>query len=162
MNENLKIKRILITGAGGSPSTNFVRSLKSSPEKFYFIGVDSNKYYLQRAETDEKYLVQPRYDKDYIGVLNKVIENTKADFIHAQNSAELEVLSENREKIKTNYFLPSKETVRICQDKYQAYKKWEASKLPQPKTLFLNNEEDLKNAFKELGDKIWLREISKK
>jgi carbamoyl-phosphate synthase large subunit len=160
MNEEFKnIKRILITGAGGSPSTNFVRSLKSSPEKFHFIGVDSNKYYLQRAETDEKYLVPPRYDKDYIEILNKIIEDTKADFIHAQNSAELEVLSENREKIKTKCFLPSKETVRICQNKFEAYKKWEANKLPQPKTLFLNSQEDLKNAFEELGGRIWVREI---
>ncbi|MDD4111174.1 MAG: hypothetical protein PHS54_06505, partial [Clostridia bacterium] len=159
MIQNSSIKRILITGAGGSPSTNFIRSLKSSSEKIYFIGVDCNKYYLQRAETDEKYLVPSRNEKNYIELLNKIIFETKANFLHAQNSAELEILSENREKLEINYFFPSKETVRICQNKFEAYKKWEVAKLPQPKTLFLNEEKDLKLAFGELGDRIWVREI---
>lgn len=159
MAEELKIKRILITGAGGSPSTNFVRSLKNYRNEFYFIGVDSNKYHLQRAETDKKYLIPLRDDKNYISILNKIIEDEKIDFIHAQNSAELEVLSENREKIKTKYFLPNKETVKTCQNKFEAYKKWEIAGLPQPKTLFLKKEKDLRNAFQELGEKIWVREI---
>jgi len=159
MIQNSSIKRILITGAGGSPSTNFIRSLKSSSEKIYFIGVDCNKYYLQRAETDEKYLVPSRNEKNYIESLNKIIFETKANFLHAQNSAELEILSENREKLEINYFFPSKETVRICQNKFEAYKKWEVAKLPQPKTLFLNEEKDLKLAFEELGERIWVKEI---
>ena len=153
------MKRILITGAGGSPSTNFVRSLRKSPEKFYLIGVDSDKYNLQRAETDEKHLIPSKDDKNYFAMLNEIIQERKADFLHAQNSAELEVLSDNREKIKTKYFLPDRETIRICQNKFESYKKWTENDLPQPKTLFLNNEEDLNKAFEELGKEIWVREI---
>jgi len=154
-----KIKRILITSAGGSPSTNFVRSLKSSPEKFYFIGVDCDKYCLQRAETDEKYLIPPKNNEHYLDVLNEIIQETRADFLHGQNSAELEVLSENREELKTKYFFPSKETIRICQSKFESYKKWGKKGLPQPKTLFLNNEDDIKKAFQEFGNNIWIRGV---
>jgi carbamoyl-phosphate synthase large subunit len=154
-----KIKKILITNAGGSPSTNFVRSLRRAPEKFYLIGVDCNKYYLQRAETDEKHLVPSKDDKDYVNVLNQIIEETGAEFIHFQNSAEIEIISEKREMLKTKFFLPAKETIRICQNKFESYRKWEENGLPQPKTLFLNNEDDLKKAFEVLGDGIWLREI---
>ena len=93
------MKRILITGAGGSPSTNFVRSLRQSPEKFYLIGVDCDKYNIQRAETDKKHLIPPKDDEYYLEILNNIIKETKTDFLHAQNSAELEVLSENREKL---------------------------------------------------------------
>ena len=153
------MKRILITGAGGSPSTNFVRSLRLSPEKFYLIGVDCDKYNIQRAETDEKHLISAKDDEYYLEILNNIIKETKADFLHAQNSAELEVLSENREKLGTKYFLPDKETVRICQNKFETYKRWRENSLPQPETLFLNNEDDLKETFKELGGKLWLREI---
>src|SRR3989344_271867 len=131
------MKRILITGAGGSPSTNFVRSLRSVAEDFYLIGVDSNKYYLQRAETDEKYLIPDKDSPDYINILNQITVETKADFVHAQNSAELFVLSENREKLKAKCFFPNKETIRICNNKFESYKKWKEGKLPQPKTLFL-------------------------
>ncbi len=155
-----KIRKILITGAGGSPSTNFVRSLKKAPEDFYFIGVDCDSYYLQRAETDEKYLIPSKDDERYLEMLNEIIVRTGADFLHAQNSGELEVLSENRDKLKTRYFLPSVETIRICQNKFESYQKWAEAGLPQPKTLFLNNENDLKEAFEGLGDdEIWVREI---
>ncbi|OHA71304.1 MAG: hypothetical protein A3H01_01585 [Candidatus Wildermuthbacteria bacterium RIFCSPLOWO2_12_FULL_40_9] len=153
------MKRILITGAGGSPSTNFVRSLRSVAEDFYLIGVDSNKYYLQRAETDEKYLIPDKDSPDYINILNQITVETKADFVHAQNSAELFVLSENREKLKAKCFFPNKETIRICNNKFESYKKWKEGKLPQPKTLFLNNEEDLRIAFNELGNQIWIRDV---
>ena len=153
------MKRILITNAGGSPSTNFVRSLRQAPERFYLIGVDCDKYYLQRAETDEKYLIPAMGDKNYFKILNEIIKKTKAYFLHIQNSAEIEFLSDKLDKIKIKTFLPNKETITICQNKFKAYKKWEDNKLPQPRTLFLNNKEDLKKAFKKLGGKIWVREI---
>ena len=97
--------------------------------------------------------------QNYVDFLNYFIEKTNADFIHFQNSAEIEAISENRERLKTKYFLPSKKTIKICQDKFESYKKWQEKGLPQPKTLFLNNEGDLEGAFKELGNNIWLREI---
>ena len=48
------MKRVLITGAGGSPATNFIRSLRLSGELFHVIGADADKFCLQRAETDER------------------------------------------------------------------------------------------------------------
>ena len=66
------MKRILITGAGGSPSTNFVRSLRDAPERFHLIGADCNKYYLQRAETDERHLVPEADEPDYDRLLDRV------------------------------------------------------------------------------------------
>ena len=58
-----------------------------------------------------------------------------------------------------NQFFPDKKTVRICQDKFESYKRWKEKGLSQPRTLFLNNEKDIKKAFEELGEKIWVREI---
>jgi carbamoyl-phosphate synthase large subunit len=153
------MKRILITGAGGSPATNFVRSLRKAPEKFYLVGTDCNKYYLQRAETDKKYLVPEAHDNSYIRIINEIIQEEKIDFIHAQNDIEISVLSENREKLRAKYFLPNMRTIKICQNKFESYKKWRKAGLPQPKTLLLETEEDLKKAFKILGRKIWIREV---
>ena len=153
------MKRILITSAGGSPATNFVRSLRKSPEKFYLVGVDCDKYCLQRAETDEKYLIPHKDDSHYISVLNKIILENNVDFLYGQNSAELFVLSENRDKLKAKYFFPDKGTIKICQNKFESYKKWKTAELPQPKTLFLNNEKDLETAFSKFGNRVWIRDI---
>jgi len=154
------MKNILILGAGGSPATNFVRSLRDSPEEFNLIGVDCNPYYLRRAETDEKYLVPEAGSKNYFNILNDIIEENKVDFVHIQNDVEMLYVSENREMINTKHFLPSKETIRACMNKYESFKLWEKSGVPQPKTVFLNNQEDLRIAFFTLGKKIWIREIS--
>ena len=154
------MKRILITGAGGSPAVNFTRSLRSSPEKVYLIGTDSDKYNLLRAETDERYLVPNAKDKDYIAVLNDIIKDTKCEFLHVQNDIEMEIISENREKLNIKTFLPSKETVRICLDKLESYKRWEAVGIKQPKTMLIHNEEDLQEAFSKYQGKTWIRDTT--
>ena len=82
------MKRILVTGAGGSASANFTRSLRMSGEAFHLIGVDSDKYCLQRAETEERYLV-PRCDApDYLDVLNAIIRRSGADLLYSQPDVE--------------------------------------------------------------------------
>ena len=71
------MKRILITGAGGVPSTNFIRSLRDSEEKFYIVGTDANKYLLMRSEADTNYLIPKASDPSFLKILNKIIEETK-------------------------------------------------------------------------------------
>ncbi len=154
------VKRILVTGAGGSPAVNFTRSLRAAPEQFYLIGTDSSKYYLQRAETDECHLIVGAKDKDYIEILSEIIRESHAELLHVQNDVEMEIISENREKLPINLFLPSKETVRICMNKLESYKRWEAEGIKQPKTMLIDNEDDLRVAFEKFGPKIWLRDTT--
>ena len=115
------MKRILVTGAGGSPSANFIRSLRAADEEYYIVGTDADKYYLQRAEVDAKYLAPFANDPKYIDFLNYIIEKENIEFVHAQNDVEVGFLSENREKINAKTFFPAKETVKILQDKFESF-----------------------------------------
>lgn len=153
------MKRILITGAGGSASTNFVRSLRLTPEKFHLIGADHNRYCLQRAETDEKYLCPSAEDYEYIPYLNKLAEKTKAQFIHAQNDAEVYAISRKRDKLKIKTFLPPHSTVKICQNKYTSACMWELSGFKKPKTYLIRNEMDLIEAYGHIKGDTWVRDI---
>lgn len=153
------MKRILICAAGGSPATNFVRSLRAADEPYFLLGVDCDKYTLQRAETDAKHLVPRANHPAYLSVLNALIEKYDIEFVHAQNDIELEYLSANREQLNAKIFLPAKETVTICIDKFKSYSAWEKAGLVLPKTKLLHNEADLKVAFEQFGPKIWLRNI---
>jgi len=154
------MKNILILGVGGSPAVNFVRSLRDAPEKFNIVGTDCDKFNLFRSEADSNHLIPRCDDEKYIEVLNAIIEKEKIDFLHIQNDLEIAVISENREKINTKTLLPDKETVKICQNKYKSYKRWKLAGVPQPKTLFLDGVNDLKEAFVSLGGKLWIREQS--
>jgi hypothetical protein len=154
------MKRIMITAAGGTPATNFVRSLRAAPEKMYLVGTDCDKYCLMRAETDEKFLVPEANKEDYIDILNQIIDENKLEFLHVQNDIEMKIISENRDKLHIPVFLPSKKTVNICLDKLESYKKWEIAGIKQPKTILIANENDLKVAFERLGSKIWIRDTT--
>ena len=153
------MKRILVTGAGGTPSTNFVRSLRKAEEQFYFIGVDCDKYYLQRAETDERYLICRSNDNEYIQYLQQIIKETKPDLIYMQPDQEILKISEHRDDLNVRVFLPEHKTIEILQDKYESFKKWKEAGLTVPETMLIENEDDLHIAFKKFGSVVWLRAI---
>lgn len=154
------MKKILICGAGGTPATNFVRSLRMTKEQVFLVGVDCDKHTLHRAETDVKLLVPKVGDPLYLDIVNSIIEEYKLEFIHIQNDKEIEFISENREKMKAKVFLPSKATIRTCLDKFASYEAWERAGIRVPKTMMINNHKDLTIAFEKFGPKLWLRDIN--
>lgn len=155
------MKRILVTGAGGSPSANFIRSLRAADEEYYIVGTDADKYYLQRAEVDAKYLAPFANDPKYIDFLNYIIEKENIEFVHAQNDVEVGFLSENREKINAKTFFPAKETVKILQDKFESFKLWEKAGIKVPKTKLIEGRDtDLAALLDEMGGSMWIRAIS--
>jgi carbamoyl-phosphate synthase large subunit len=149
-------RRILVTGAAGAPALNYVRSLRMSPEEYYLIGVDSSRYQLAAAETDEAHLVPRAIDDDYITVLNQIIDETGAELVFAQPDAEVRVLSERRHELRAPMFLPSPETVSLCHDKYQTFRSWRSAGITVPDTVLVESRVDLDDVMDQHGD-IWLR-----
>ncbi len=148
-----------MTGAGGSPSTNFVRSLREAPEPFHLVGVDCNKFYLQRAETDERHLVPEADDADYIPVLQSIIRDTGCELVYSQPDPEIHAISLHRDVIGARTFLPAHLTIEICQDKLESFRRWKAAGLRVPETIRVDGEADLERAFAEFGTPLWLRAI---
>lgn len=152
-------RRILVTGAGGTPTTNFVRSLRESPERFHLVGVDCNRYYLQRAETDERFLVPEADEADYLSVLRSIVEETGAELVYSQPDPEIEVISAHRDEIGARTFLPAHRTILVCHDKYESFRRWRAAGLRVPETIRIDGEADLERAFAAFGYPVWLRAI---
>jgi carbamoyl-phosphate synthase large subunit len=152
------VKRILITGAGGSPSTNFVRSLRLAPEEYELVGTDADEFLLMRAETDSRHLVPLASDPAYLAILNDIIDEEHVDLVHAQNDTEVRFLSDHRDEVHARTFFPSTETVRICQDKFLSYERWHAAGLVVPETVVMHADADLQDAFASYGGHMWLRD----
>ncbi|MEM2027372.1 MAG: hypothetical protein QXT30_06405 [Candidatus Bathyarchaeia archaeon] len=151
------MKRIIVTGAGGPASINFICSLKIAPEKIYVVGVDANSYRIHLASTDSKFIVPKATESSYIDFLNEIIRRENVDFIHPQPDIEVRILSENREKLEAEVFLPSKETIRICQDKFESTKIWLKKGVPTARAIEIKGEKDIERAFEEFGSPIWIR-----
>lgn len=151
------MKRILVTGAGGSPAIGFTRSLRAAPERFYLIGFDTNPYTLQRAETDERFLIPRVSDPSYLPVVLDIMHETKPDLIHVQISAEMIAISSLRDKLPCRVFLPRHETIVTCENKYASYLCWREAGLKVPETMLLRDPNDLAVAFQRFGPRLWLR-----
>lgn len=155
----METRTIFVTGAGGTPAANFVRSIRCASEPFTLVGTDCDPFNLQRAETDVRYLVPVADDEAYIDILNLLTERHSAVLVHAQNDVEIGRLSACRDELTVRTCLPSKEAVRLCQDKYACHLRWREKGVRQPKTVLLADVADLHTSFAELGPPIWLREL---
>jgi len=151
------MKKILVTGAGGPAGINFVTSLRIAPEKMFIVGTEANEYFLHLATTDRKHLVPKATRPEYTDALNEIILKESIAFLHAQPDTEVEAVSENREELKANVFLPSKQAVRACQDKLEATRLWKKNNVPVARFIELHKESDVGKAFEELGSPIWIR-----
>ena len=101
------MKRILVTGSGGIGGVNFIRALKLFKDKFFIVGTDFNKYYLQFADLDQRVISPKHSDPSFIPLLNELTKQHKIDFLHPQPSSESLVVSQNLDKISTKTLLPS-------------------------------------------------------
>lgn len=154
--------KIQLGAAGGAPTNNFIKSLRASARKDRLIGTSCVPSDLFLADVDERYILPPAKAPHYAEALFDLIKRVQPDFMHAQNDYEVQAVSRLRDQITAlgvKLYLPSKETVENCIDKAKSYELWQQAGLRVPKTMLLHNEADLKRAFSELGEKIWLRAI---
>ena len=153
--------KILVGGAGGTPTLNFIRSLKKANKKFEIIGMTCSPFDLCKAkEAEKRYLVPTAKDPTYLPVLKSIIDETRPHFLHVQNDEEVYVVSKHRRELSVPTFLPDHATVEICQNKFTSFEKWKEAGLKVPRSFFINSEEDLTHAFREIKGKVWLRGIT--
>ena len=150
------MRKILVTGSGGIGGVNFVRALKLFSDKFFIVGTDFNKYYLQFAELDERIISPKHSDPNFIPFLNKLVEKHKIEFLHPQPSSEALVVSQNLDKISTKTLLPPPNV--ISTDKLETQKILLKSGILVAKTKVIDNYDMIANAFEELdGGSLWIR-----
>lgn len=152
--------KILIGGAGGAPSNNFIWSLQESTRNDYLIGTSCEPSDLFLAEVDERYVVPPANHPEWRNTLLRLLSQTKPDFIHVQNDFEVRALSRIRADLDSMgiaYFLPDADVVENCVDKGASYRIWQSCGVAVPQTVIINNPEDLKKAFDCFQGKMWIR-----
>lgn len=158
------MKRILVTGAGGSAAYNYIESLRNNPagEEFYIVGADMSHYHIELANVDKRYIIPGVKDPQYLEKINQIIETEKIDFLHCQPDVEVDYFSNNKDKVKAKMLLPKAETIALCQNKMEFNRVLKEAGLSVPKAFYLTSEEDLESGMAELlkdNEKIWLRAI---
>jgi carbamoyl-phosphate synthase large subunit len=159
-------KQILIAGAGGAPSEGVINSLLKSAGGETVIGTGSEPTDLVLSNAQRKYLVPYANQSGYKDRLLKILKTERPDLVHFQNDLEIFHASLIRDEIQETgaaIYMPEHEVIDICVHKYKSYLKFKAANITVPENILLHDENDLKRAFQELGDKngtIWLRAAS--
>ena len=158
------MKRILATACGGPSTLSFTRSLKDADpnrEKYFVIGTDCDKYNIHRAEVEKAYLCPRATDPEYIPFLKHLIQKEKIEFLHSQPEIEAFTIGRNREEILATgcrLFMPAQETIELLRDKWKSYDVWKSAGIKVPENILIRNKEDLRRAFDQFGQEIWIRE----
>lgn len=158
------MKRILVTGAGGSASYNYIQSLRDNPgkEKFYIIGTDVEKYHIELSPVDNRYILPPVDHPAYLYKLNKLIEKEEIDFLHTQPDKEAQFIIHNKHLIHAKTLLPSPLVIDICQEKMRLINLLADAGIRVPESYLIDSETTLKKAFHHLKNDaqdnfVWLR-----
>jgi carbamoylphosphate synthase large subunit len=150
-------RRVLVTGAGGVAGINFVRALRASARKYYIVGAEYSKYYIQLPDLDSRYLT-PRHDSpEFVPKVSGIAERERVDFIHPQPSSEALVLSSNRSSLPAPVFLPDPPVMLVGQDKLLTQERLSAASVPVARTVPLKSIKDIDLAFDSLPSPVWLR-----
>ena len=157
MEGEVKVKRILVTGCGGSAATNFIKSLRHAPEDFYIVGTDCSKYYAKLSQADKTYVLPHYTDKNYLIELNYIIVKENIEFVHIQPDPEVAFISEHRDYIKADTFLPDARTIRIAQNKYRLNTLLRDYRVPVPSTEKVVDPDNLRRLMDIKAGKLWLR-----
>jgi biotin carboxylase len=156
------VKRILVTGAGGAAAANFVHSLRLAPEPFHIVGSDTSKFHLELAPVDVRYLL-PRADApSYLDELNGLIAAEEVELVHPQPEQEVLALALSADRVEAATFLPSPETISLCQDKATFAAQITEAGLPAPRFARAESEEGLLEAtasILESREQAWIRAV---
>lgn len=157
------MSKILVAGCGGAPSEGVVKSLLMANDGEEIIGMGSEPTDLVMSHASKKYVVPYSNMPGYKERLFKIFEIEKPNMLHAQNDAEIFVVSKMRDEIRragVKLFMPSHEVIDTCVNKYKSWVKWNQAGIKVPQNIFIHTEEELKRSFEKLANKdgmIWLR-----
>lgn len=165
--KEVKLAKIFVTGAGSAQSNGVINCLLADKDEDNFVvGLGSDMYDLMLCKAHKKILMPHSTKPDYKEKLLKVLRQEKPDMIHFQHDREVYIAMGFRKEIEetgVKMLIPDFETIDTCVHKYKSWKKFKDYGIKVPENIIINNEEDLRRAFKELGNKdgtIWLRSMS--
>lgn len=153
------MKRILIVAAGGHLAVGFSLALRASPEPFYLVGADWDEMALQRAQVDERHMLPRLEEADFIPILRQVIRESRSQLVWVPSGLVLLSISAHRERLGASTFLPCRETALLLESRADTYERCRREGVPVLRSVTINNEADLRQAFTQVGDRLWLRDI---
>ena len=149
--------KVLITGAGAPGIKGTIYALKNNFDnrKIEIVGTDMKDNVIGKYLCDYFFVIPKALDtNNYLNVLFDICEREKVTIIVPQNTMELSILSENKEKFRkigVSILVSNKEAIDVANNKFQIMKMCKVIGLPIGQFYKVNNLNDLIDSAKKLG-----------
>src|SRR5712691_10553874 len=154
------MRSILGTGAGGSAGNNVCWSLRVSKDgrNILLVGTDVDKTSIElNGWIDRSYQLPPATSSRYLQRLNQVIKKDRVEMVFPQPDSEVGRLSSNRDRVRAALFLPDREAVKVCQDKYEALSRWFKRGLRRQPIVLSARSRGTRRSVRRLEFPCWVR-----
>jgi carbamoyl-phosphate synthase large subunit len=152
------LKRVLITFAGGQLGRGVAHALKAVGP-VHIIAADADGYALFQSPAEERYVIPRADEPDYMEALRDLVRRTGPDLVWPMHDNEVARIVADEREPGARTFLPPREVVELCHDKFASSQAFKAAGVPVPETMLLQSEPDLFEAFRRFGEEIWIRPV---
>ena len=151
--------RLLITGAGTGAANNLIRSLTAGDPSLIIIGCHSDQFVLKKSPADRNYLVSPVRHRGFSRSLAYVVDAEKIDVLIPTSDADVVAVSRVRGAMGGRLFLPAKQVIARCQDKYELATFLQSRGVPVPLTHPVTDLDEIAEVFGRLpaAPRLWCR-----
>jgi carbamoylphosphate synthase large subunit len=152
--------KLLLTGIGGSASSNVLDALKLSDLELDIVGIDSSRQMIALSNVKKKFIVPLASSEEYLEDIMKIVEKFQIQVIHAQPDPEVNLLSANREKLSANVFLPERDAIALASDKEAFAVAMRSANVPVPVSAEGGQKNQFVHACSTLlkeSPKLWVR-----
>lgn len=155
-----KTIRALVTGAGTGASGNVIRGLRAMAPTPFIVGVNDDRFTLKQSLADRNYLCPPATDAAaFVSAIAALVKSERIDVVLAGDDHTVRALSDQRDRLPRVVFLPRREAIDLCQDKYTLNVFLRRRNIPAPLTYPVTSLKALDRIFARFaGHKLlWCR-----
>jgi ATP-grasp domain len=151
--------RLLVLRAGSGASNNLIHSLKIGEPSLFIVGCHDDRFVLKKSAADRNYLAPVSSRREFARALQHIVETERIDLLIPNNDDDVWTISELRAQIPCRVFLPPKEVIERCQDKYVLTRFLRRRGLPAPLTYAITSLDEIEKIFRRFGPRsqLWCR-----
>src|SRR2546428_7631471 len=154
------MRSILVTGAGGSAGNDVSWRLRVSNDgkEIHLGGNDIDKTSIElNGWIDRAYILPSATSPRYVSRLNQVIKKDNVEMVFPQLDSEVGRISRDRNQVRASLFLPDREAVKVCQDKYEALSRWFKKGLRGQPIVLSSSNPRARQSVRRLAFPFWVR-----
>ena len=151
--------RLFVLSAGTGASNNLISSLRAGDSSHFIVGGHHDRFFLKKSSADRNYLISHTAHPSFAESLRHVIKTEEIDLLMPTSDRDVTALSTLRDELPCRLFLPRRDVIELCQDKYSLAVFLRERGLPAPATDTVTDLESLDTVFRRLppGPRYWCR-----